>query len=153
MNITIRPCHPLEFRDAPNFDALMASYMAESGVVEMGEPNPQWDRYAELTDLGVMFSRGAWVDDTLVGMSVAILANVPHFGIPFVTVETFYVDPAYRSGGIGLKLLRSIEDAARDLGVKHLMATAPVDSVLSKVLPRRGYRETNRVYLRMLGDA
>ncbi|MDZ7789724.1 MAG: GNAT family N-acetyltransferase [Xanthomonadales bacterium] len=152
MSTTIRPCRVADIEQAPNIDALVSAYVEEAGVPEMGPGNPQWGQYHELEAAGVLHCFAAWDDETLVGMCFVLISSVPHFGIPFASLETFFVAKTHRAGGAGLRLLRAAEDLARSHGLKHVMATAPAESALSVVLPRRGYRESNRVYLRVLGD-
>ena len=41
----------------------------------------------------------------------------------------------------------------RALGCPGLLVSAPAGGVLAKVLPRRGYAETNRVFFKELNDA
>jgi GNAT superfamily N-acetyltransferase len=152
MSTAIRPCRVADIENAPTIDALVAEYAEEAGVPEMGPADPQWEQYHKLEDAGVMYCFGVWDGETLVGMCHVLITSVPHFGIPFASFETFFVTKSHRAGGAGLRLLRAAEDLARDFGLKHVMATAPVESVLATVLPRRGYREAQRVYLRVLGD-
>ena len=152
MSTTIRPCCVADIENAPNIGALVADYVEEAGVPEMGPANPQWGQYHQLEDSGMLHCFGVWDDETLVGMCFVLISSVPHFGVPFASLETFFVAKSHRAGGTGLRLLRAAEDLARDHGLRHVMATAPAESALSVVLPRRGYRESNRVYLRVLDD-
>lgn len=152
MSTAIRSCRVADIEQAPTIDALVAEYVEEAGVPEMGPANPQWEQYRQLEAAGHLHCFGVWDDETLVGMCFVLISSVPHFGVPFASLETFFVAKSHRAGGVGLRLLRTAEGLARHYGLKHVMATAPAESALSVVLPRRGYRESNRVYLRVLGD-
>ena len=154
MNATVRPCTVAEFERAPNCDALLAEYTAESAIPEIGPTVRHADlaQYKAMEAAGLMHMLGAFRDDgEIVGFLTLLIAPLPHFGGRLVaTTESVFVTAAERKGGPGLALLTEAEHLAHDKGAVGLLVSAPVGGRLAQILPRCGYRETSRVFFRGL---
>nr|WP_269805969.1 GNAT family N-acetyltransferase [Pseudomonas sp. NMI1173_11] len=99
---------------------------------------------------GALHVVGAFAPD-LVGLASLLVYDLPHYaGRRICTMESFFVDPKHRAGGTGIRLLRAAEARALELGAMAMMVSAPANGRLATVLPRSGYRETNRVFMRAL---
>ena len=70
--------------------------------------------------------------------------------MPLAVVESYFVASKHRKSGAGLALLREAERIASDRGAHALLVSAPHGGRLADVMPRVGYRETNRVFFRSL---
>lgn len=148
--VEIRPCRVAELEAAPNLAAILAEYAEESGMPELGQPNVQVPTYRALEAAGVFHPIGAFDQGQLVGFILPIVVVLPHYGVPAATVESFFVRKASRRTGAGMKLLAAAEELARGLGAKALLLSAPVGSVLARVMPRLPYRHSNDVFVRAL---
>lgn len=62
----------------------------------------------------------------------------------------WWVEPAYRSGSIGPKLLRCAEDWTRQRGLSVLQMVAPAGSDVGNYYTRRGYTPIETVYQKRL---
>lgn len=145
-----RPCTVGEVEQAGALQELLAAYGDESSIAEFGTVSACFDTYRAMEAAGALHIIGAFAPD-LVGLASLLVYGLPHYaGRRICTMESFFVAPAARRGGTGLKLLRAAEDRALELGATALMVSAPVGGRLARVLPRTGYRETNRVFLRGL---
>jgi GNAT superfamily N-acetyltransferase len=138
---------------AATFPQLAAEYERESLVDGMPQPAPDWNAYAALEAAGLLHGFAASIEGELVGFVAVLVAKLPRYAQPIAVTESFFVARAHRRTGAGLRLLRAAEDHARALGCPALVVSAPALGVLAKVLPRRGYAETNRVFLKELKDA
>ena len=102
---------------------------------------------------GVIHAFAALKDGELVGFITVLATPLPHYGIPVAVSESFFVAAEHRKGGAGLRLLSAAEKKAKELGSPGLLVCAPFDGRLFEVLPRCGYRETNRVFFKGFFDA
>lgn len=148
--IEIHPCTVTDIEQADTLQQLLANYGRESCIPELGEASANFDMYRAMEGTGLLHVIGAFGPE-LVGFAVLIVYGLPHYGGRMVcSMESFFVAPEARRSGAGLKLLRAAESRARELGASALMISSPVGGRLAKVLPRSGYRETNRIFLRGL---
>jgi GNAT superfamily N-acetyltransferase len=151
--IVIRDSSVAEVESAARFRRLAAEYAAESAIAGLPPPSAKRDAYLRLERSGVLHMISATKDGQLIGLISVLMSVLPHYGVPVAVSESFFVAKAHRKGGAGLKLLRAAEDKARALGSPGLLVSAPFEGDLFRVLPRRGYRETNRVFFRNLEAA
>ncbi|MEX3630325.1 MAG: GNAT family N-acetyltransferase [Burkholderia sp.] len=150
--ITIRPCACDDVFNAPNFADLAAEYQSEAArnADLFGRP-PDLEGYKRLEANGVLHALGVFYGEMVVGFAGLLVTPVLHFqGRLIGTVESLFVASGYRAGGTGTALLRAVEDRARDLGAVGLYITSPADGRVAAILPRSGYRETNRTFYRGL---
>lgn len=138
---------------SPGWDELLAEYAAESSIEGMPEPQARLETYAGLERAGVLHVIDARVLGRLVGFITILAVPLPHYGITTAVSESFFVARNDRSTGAGLRLLKAAEDKARELGSPGLLVSAPFEGDLFRVLPRRGYRETNRVFFKRVTHA
>ncbi|MDR0439471.1 MAG: GNAT family N-acetyltransferase [Candidatus Accumulibacter sp.] len=150
MDTVIRPITVAEAFDSPAFVALCDEYRAES----LRNPGlsgslPDREGYTRLVDSGVLKPLGVFAGEELVGLCAIFITPVLHFGGRVIaSTETLFVAEKYRAGGVGLRLLHAAELVARQAGADGLYVSAPSGGRLERVLPRAGYRETNRVFYR-----
>lgn len=148
--IEIRPCTVTEVEQSASLQQLLSDYARESSLPELGNASAHFETYRGMEAAGLLRIIGAFGPD-LVGFAAVLVYGLPHYGGRRVaSTESIFVAPAARAGGTGLKLLRAAEEMARDLGAAALLVSAPVGGRLAQVLPRSGYRESNRVFIRGL---
>lgn len=149
-SIAIRPCTVSDMENAPNLAALLAEYGAESAIEGLGQANAQTETYRQMEAVGVLHLIGAFQGDELVGFLIMIVSVLPHYGKRIASTESFFVASAARKGGAGLKLLREAERLAESLGAMGFFVSAPMGGRLMRVLTAKRYRETNRVFFKVL---
>lgn len=148
--ITIRPCTVAEVEASGALLELLESYGFESNIQELGSVDACFITYRQMEASGALHVLGVFAPH-LVGLASLVVYGLPHYaGRRICAMESFFVAPHARRGGTGIKLLRAAEARALELGATALMVSAPVGGRLASVLPRTGYRETNRVFLRAL---
>ncbi len=133
-----------------NFPDLVREYEAESKAIGLPPVDDKWAQYRAIEPSGFFHLYAAFLGQHLIGFMAFLLPVIPHYGVTIAVAESFFVGQRFRKGGAGLKLLRAAEEHARQAGSPALMASAPIGGRLAEVLPRLGYRETNRVFLKEL---
>lgn len=150
IEMIIRACTVAEVERAGALPELLAAYGDESRIPEFGEVDACFATYRTMEASGALHILGVFGPD-LVGLASLLVYGLPHYaGRRICAMESFFVEPAARRHGTGIKLLRAAEARALELGASALMVSAPVGSRLAMVLPRSGYRETNQVFLKGL---
>jgi GNAT superfamily N-acetyltransferase len=145
----VRQCTFDELASAAGFDALCAEYAAESGrMAEFGEPRVDANAYRAMEAAGVAQCIGVWVGEDLAGFGVVTLTVLPHYSKLIGCLISFFVTAGARKGGTGTRIRELAEDIAKARGALGLMISAPSESRLDAILPRSGYRATNRVYFK-----
>lgn len=139
-----------EIETSADLAALLVEYAAESANDEIGPASPQIDTYRAMEAAGVMRALTARVDGRLVGFLFLLVPTLPHFGKVVGVVESYFVASAYRSTGAGMRLRTAAEDLAREAGAVGVLISAPSEGRLTQIMPRSGYRETNRVFFKGL---
>jgi GNAT superfamily N-acetyltransferase len=148
--IVVRRCTTAELEAAPNLADVLAEYAQECQLAELGPAQAQVETYRLLEASGMFHPIGAFEGERLAGFILPLVIVLPHYGVLAATVESFFVPRAGRKKGTGLRLLAQAESMARALGAKALLLSAPVSGTLAQVLPRKGYRHSNNVYVRGL---
>lgn len=153
MRIDIRPCTATALVTHPAFPALRAEYAAEAAVAGLPDPQEKLELYQLMEGSGALQVYGAFLGDEPVGF-VAVLAPVlPHYGRTIAVSESLFVAAAHRKTGAGLALIRTAERHARAVGSPGLLVSAPTGGRLATLLPRLGYHETNRAFLKRMDHA
>lgn len=142
-----------EVLGAENFLELSAEYAAESAIEGLPPPVAKFDQYAVLEAAGILHFLSATIDGRVVGFISVLVGPSPRYAAPVAMSESFFVAKAHRNTGAGLKLLAAAETKAQALGSGVLMVSAPYAGDLFQVLPRRGYKESSRVFVKRLAPA
>lgn len=145
-----RKCTFAEVESNPNFLALLREYADEAAIEGLPPPGEKMMTYRTLDASGFFHIFCAIGGEALVGFIAVLMPVIPHYGIAIAVAESFFVAQNHRKYGTGLKLLRMAETFARGEGSPAMLVTAPKGGRLAEVLPRVGYRETNRVFMRSL---
>ena len=150
MRAAVRKISVAEVFANPAFSSLCREYAEESAIAGLPDPKEKLAAYQALEAGGSdTFSvYGAFLGDTLIGF-VALLAPVlPHYGTTIAVAESLFVGKAHRKTGAGMLLIRRAEKRAREMGSPGILFSAPTGGRLAVLLPRIGYRETNRVFMK-----
>jgi GNAT superfamily N-acetyltransferase len=148
--VAVRHISVAEIFVSPGFSWLCQEYAAEAAVVGLPDPHEKLAAYQALEASGsdVFSLYGAFLGDALIGFVALLTPVLPHYGTAIAVAESLFVGSAYRKTGAGLLLIRQAERRAKELHSPGLLFSAPSNGRLSVLLPRIGYRETNRVYLK-----
>jgi len=90
----------------------------------------------------------AEVEGETVGLLVALAWTHPLEGLPMCDEMIWWVNPAHRSGLVGPKMLRCLEDWARQKGLQLCKMVAPAHSTVGEFYLRHGYVEVETSYVK-----
>lgn len=123
------------------------------GEVERGHwrLDIDWPMYERLEQLGNLIVLGAFSGGRCVGYCTMILSRHMH-AIDTVMAQNMviFVDPAERSRGHGIALMKAAEQEARERGAKQVLWHAKTGSRMERVLTGLGYSDYERTYLKEL---
>lgn len=92
-------------------------------------------------------------DGRLVGMIAGYACAEPIAHQEELHELAWWVDPRYRSGSVGPKLLRSWEECGRQMGVAAIRMIAPAGQPgVARYYAKRGYRPVETTYMLRLDD-
>lgn len=144
----IRKTTIAEFFSAPNIKQLLDEYAEESALHGLPHPKAKIDLYEHLEAMGSIYPLAAFVDDVMIGFAFVLSPILPHYSAKVSVMESFFVAKEYRKTGAGIKLRQAAESHAKEVEALGLLISAPLGSDLAEMLPRMGYKETNRVFFK-----
>lgn len=109
---------------------------------------PDVKRYKQLQELDILRNIVVYADGLIVGYSIILVQPHLHYKDNlYGYVDVLYLDPCYRNGRLGIKLVNETEVFAKRVGVEILLHhTKPHHPSLEKILIRKGYSLNERIY-------
>ena len=145
-NLTVRRVTPDEVASSPEFERLTRQYFDECGNKAYDGPMPTIDQYRDLHKSGALHVSGLFDGSALVGFVCVLLVNYMHFSKPCASVESIYLDPAFRATRGGFMLFEAARGMAKELGAVGLYLSAPVGSRLDRIARAKRWRQTDSVF-------
>ena len=115
--------------------------------------NPDWSFYEALYTSGILGVYTVRNDGKLVGYFIVIARPHPHYKDHIFAVnDIIYIDPDYRKGLVGYKLIKFVEDDLKKMGVSVFAVNTKVHKPFDAVLERLGFENTERLYTKYIGE-
>ncbi len=115
--------------------------------------NPDWSFYEQLYLEGSLGLFTARKGKKLIGYFVVIAKAHPHYKDHIVASnDIIFIDPEYRKGLTGYKLIKFAKENLKELGVSVLAVNIKVHKPFDKLLERLGFENTERLYTVYIGD-
>ena len=122
----------------------------DQGQVPLDKDEAAYARLAAEGQLHVVTARR---DGVLVGYHASVVRPHLHYaGTLHAFVDVYWLRPDCRRGLLGLRLLREAERSLKARGVKKLMSGTKMHLDLSRLYHRLGWRETERLFTKYIGD-
>ena len=150
MSVSVLRCTAAQIFAEPEFPALHREYVAECALHGLPDPDEKLAMYKALDANDAFRAFGAFFNGELVGFVAILAPTLPHYGITVAVAESLFVGQAFRKTGAGLALIRRAEQEARAIGSPAILFSSPSGGRLATLLPRIGYRETNRAFMKEL---
>ena len=142
----IRSATVADVMDSPRFGQLIADYARECANPGMGVPNPNREQYEAMAKAGMLHVLGVFKGEELVGFITYLLTPMAHFSKCAATTESLFLDPEYRHGLLGVRLIKAALKQAKSLGAQGLYVSAPSGSQLEKLAKVLQLKQTNVVF-------
>jgi|TARA_R110000851_G_scaffold146318_1_gene285989 GNAT superfamily N-acetyltransferase len=115
--------------------------------------NPDWSFYEALYTSGNLGVYTVRKDEQLVGYFIVVARPHPHYKDHLFAVnDIIYIDPKYRKGLVGFKLIKFVEQDLKKMGVSVLAVNTKVHKPFDAVLERLGFENTERLYTKYIGE-
>jgi GNAT superfamily N-acetyltransferase len=115
--------------------------------------NPDWNAYENLEESGRLKIFTARSGEALVGYFVVLVGNNIHYKDHLFAVnDVIYLEPEYRKGMTGFRLIKAAEKWLKDDGVSVLSINTKVHKPFDLLLERLGFNLIERVYSKRLKD-
>jgi GNAT superfamily N-acetyltransferase len=148
--ITVRPA---QLDDLETLADLARSFIEKTRYARF----LSFDRATVLQFLQLLLVRGLLVvaeptarPGQLVGFVAAVYGHDPIGGTKMLDELAWWVEPVYRNGRTGPKLLRALEAWAQANGVNTITMKAPVDTDVGRFYERHGYEPVETVHFKRL---
>lgn len=148
VTIMVRRTTISEIESNENFSALFMEYADECAIHGLPAPTEKMAAYHLIEKSGIFQAYGAFLGDILIGFMAVLTPVVPHYGVGITVTESLFVGKEYRKMGAGLKLLKKAHNHASAAKSPGLFISAPTGGTLEKILPRLGFRETNKAFFK-----
>lgn len=138
------------YRDASAAIARHYDEIAEDKHI-IGLIDPDLEYYAALEKRDMLRVLVARDGNKLVGYYIAVISNNKHYkSVLCATEDMYYLDPDYRKGALGLKLLLEAERMLRETKAVISIAKTKISHDHGVLFERIGYRPFERVYCKIL---
>jgi len=87
----------------------------------------------------------------VIGMIAVVAVPHPFNGVPYADELVWWVEPAYRAGSLGPRLLHALEGWAVNRQLSLLRMVAPAGTEVGRFYERHGYSAIETSYVRKLG--
>lgn len=117
--------------------------------------DPDWDNYLRLNAMGALHVMTARNDGALVGYVFMIVHPSLHYvSTPMAETDMYWLDPIYRQGLNGYRMLRQARDDMKRIGVKRMFVRRKCNGWqrMDILLKRLGFAETDVTYGAYIGD-
>lgn len=116
--------------------------------------NPDYDRYLELCDAGVLHCVVARDDeDVVIGYFISMIVPHMHYqDSKYAVNDIVFIEESYRKTKVGLNLFTFAEESLKEQGVSvitiHMKTSLPFDSLCEGL----GYDYAERNYTKFIGE-
>lgn len=115
--------------------------------------NPDWSRYYELEEAGLLKVFTARLDKKMIGYFIVVVNRSLHYKDHiFADNDAIFLQKEYRKGYTGSNLIKFVEKCLKDDGVSLLKINTKVHQPFDNLLSFLNFNLIERVYTKYLGD-
>ena len=115
--------------------------------------DPDWDKYFDLCDSDLLKTFTARLDGELIGYFVVMVYPHLHYkNNLFAVNDVIYLKEEFRNTSTGYKLISFAENSLKNAGVDVLVLNTKVHKPFDNLCEKAGYKLTERIYSKYLGD-
>lgn len=115
--------------------------------------NPDVDTFRALEDAGLLLIVTARDGEKMVGYHVSIVRPHLHYKQSLTAyADMYFIHPDCRQGMTGVRLFKYLEERLRERGVERIYQGTKVHKDMGRLFERLDYKETERLYVKWIGD-
>ena len=134
-------------------DDLFPAHYEELCVTKEFDYEPDYDAYKRLAQAGMLHCITCRADGELIGYIIFFISPHLHYKSCITATEDIYfVKKEYRKGRIGIRLFQYAEQVLKERGVQRIVMHTKVHLDNSKLFEYLGYKQTDKVFSKMLGN-
>ncbi len=115
--------------------------------------NPDYEKYEELSDMGLIRIFTARDEAELVGyFAVTVTPNLHYKDHKYAINDVIYLEQNLRGLGVGKRLISFAEDGLKEAGVSVLVVNTKVHQPFDILMEKLDYTLQERVYSKYIGD-
>ena len=134
-------------------DDLFPAHYEELCVTKEFDYEPDYDAYKRLAQAGMLRCITCRADGELIGYIIFFISPHLHYKSCITATEDIYfVKKEYRKGRIGIRLFQYAEQVLKERGVQRIVMHTKVHLDNSKLFEYLGYKQTDKVISKMLGN-
>jgi len=115
--------------------------------------DPDWERYRQMEDAGMLSLVTAREEGKLVGYSIFFIAPHMHYKSTLAASnDVVFLKSTHREGSTGIRLIKEAERVLQELGVHKVVWHVKPKKNFGVVLQRLGYQEEEQIWGRILGS-
>lgn len=118
------------------------------------ELNVDWLYYFKAESLGHFVGYSARYNGELIGYLAYFIHPHPHYKQEIVGKEdVFFILPKYRTGSLGIRLMKFAEQELKLRGVTLLLQHSKVHKPIDAILKRMNYKPVDTLFIKSLGES
>lgn len=140
----------------PEIVSLLTPHYEELALNKDKVPlNPRWDIYEVLENNGKLLFISVRTEDTntLIGYSIGLIDYELHYKDCLgYQMDILYINPEYRDGNIGNKLMAFLEEALRERKVRRVVMRSKLHKDIGLLFKRHKFKEVEMCYSKWIGE-
>jgi GNAT superfamily N-acetyltransferase len=135
--------------------ALQETYWKEvAGPFHNFPPDVAWSNYLSLESQGMLrVLCGRDSERALKGGAVVTITPHPHYACILASLPLLFIDPAYRRGREGLRLVKMAEDVAAEAGAQLMMTHGGAHNGVYRLFEHLNYNDFGRYFVKVLANS
>lgn len=115
-------------------------------------PDVDWPTYSRAQDLGRLKVLIGRVDGVIKAGCFIVLGPHPHYACDAASLPLLFVDPEYRHGREGIKLIKMAIEEGKKSGAQLMMTHGGVHNGVGKLFEYLGFSDFGRYFVMVIGD-
>ena len=138
----------------PEMEAMWPLHWEEvAGDKDVIKLEPHYKMYDDIYRSGQMHVVTARCDGKLIGYHVSIVRPHLHYKSSLSSyTDLYFIHPDYRKGMTGVNLFRFTEKSLKQRGVQKMFTGTKLSLDMGRIFERLGWRETERLYTKVIKD-
>lgn len=115
--------------------------------------DPDIATFKMLEDVGQLVIVTVRDDGKLIGYHFSLVRPHLHYKSSLTAyVDMYFLHPDYRGGLAGFKMFKFVEEVLKERGVDRIYSGTKLHKDMGRLFERLGYNETERLFVKWIGD-